>query len=164
MDLPIIFQARYDSTDIQESPRCESQTRFRVRETIYNWADECAEPLFWLAGPAGTGKSTIARTVADTFFNEKRLVAGYFFKKGERGRNDTTRLFPTLAAQLAEIIPHFKSCFQKSVGGFDRDAVEKKGLAIQFEKLLWLPLGDLPRTDANHGSRIIIIDALDECE
>ncbi|TLD03360.1 uncharacterized protein PgNI_12229, partial [Pyricularia grisea] len=164
VDLPIVFQARYDSTDIQESPRCESQTRFRVRETIHNWADECAEPLFWLAGPAGTGKSTIARTVADTFFNEKRLVAGYFFKRGERGRNDTTRLFPTLAAQLAETIPHFKSCLQKSVGGLDRDAVEKKGLAIQFEKLLWLPLGDLPRTDANHGSRIIIIDALDECE
>ncbi|TLD14370.1 uncharacterized protein PgNI_02693 [Pyricularia grisea] len=159
-----LIPTRYDSTDIQESPRCESQTRFRVRETIYNWADECAEPLFWLAGPAGTGKSTIARTVADTFFNEKRLVAGYFFKKGERGRNDTTRLFSTLAAQFAEIIPHFKSCFQKSVGGFDRDAVEKKGFAIQFEKLLWLPLGDLPRIDANHGSWIIIIDALDECE
>ncbi|TLD22979.1 hypothetical protein PspLS_07041 [Pyricularia sp. CBS 133598] len=164
LDLPVVPQARYDSNDVQSSPRCESQTRLRIRETIHYWAYECAEPLFWLVGPAGTGKSTIARTIADTFHHEKRLIAGYFFKRGERDRNNTTYLFPTLAAQLAETIPHFKSCLQKSLSGLNKDAVEKKGLAIQFEKLLWLPLCDLPPTDASHGSRIIIIDALDECE
>ncbi|TLD09575.1 hypothetical protein PspLS_11847 [Pyricularia sp. CBS 133598] len=34
------------------------------------------------------------------------------------------------------------TCLQKSLSGLDKDAVEKKGLAIQFEKLLWLPLQD----------------------
>ncbi|KAF6789002.1 vegetative incompatibility protein het-e-1, partial [Colletotrichum musicola] len=114
--------------------------------------------------PAGTGKSTITRTVADSFAGEKRLVAGYFFKRGEQGRNDTARLFPTLAMQLAGAIPSFKCHLRKSLYDTDRDAVEKKGLEVQFEKLLWVPLKDLPSIEANHVSKVIIVDALDECE
>lgn len=136
MDLPVVSQARYDSSDVQNSPNCKGKTRLRIRETIYHWADECAEPLFWLVGPAGTGKSTIARTIADTFHHKKRLGAGYFFKRGERDRNDTTRLFLTLVAQFAKTIPYFRSCLEKSLSGLDKNTVEKKGLAIQFEKLL----------------------------
>ncbi|KAF5520213.1 Vegetative incompatibility protein HET-E-1 [Colletotrichum aenigma] len=165
LELHIVHEACYDSADFQNSPKCEKGTRTRIQETIHDWVDDnSAEPLFWLLGPAGTGKSTIARTIADTFATKKQLVAGYFFKRGERCRNDTRRLFSTLAAQLAETIPHFKNCLRNSLNGLDRDAVEKKGLDFQFEKLLWLPLGDLPPNDVSHISRVIIIDALDECE
>lgn len=82
----------------------------------------------------------------------------------EENETAITRRVSFLAAQLADKIPHFKSCLQKSFSGLDRDVVVRKGLAIQFEKLLWLPLCDLPRTDASHGSWVITIDALDECE
>ncbi|KAM0281217.1 hypothetical protein ACHAQH_003648 [Verticillium albo-atrum] len=92
---------------------------------------------------AGTGKSTIARTVADAFASEKRLVAGYFFKRGEQGRNDTSRLFPTIAMQLFEKIPF---------------------LEAQFDKLLWLPLEDLAPFGTDPLPQLIIIDALDECQ
>ncbi|KAH7309928.1 NACHT and WD40 domain protein, partial [Stachybotrys elegans] len=165
IDLPVIYEACFDSADVQDSPKCETGTRLNIRETIYQWADDfSSEPFFWLVGPAGTGKSTIARTIADTFSGERRLVAGYFFKRGEQGRNDTTRLFPTLAKQLAQTMPSFKGCLRKSLDGLDRDAVEKKGLEVQFEKLLWLPLGDLPAIDTSQRPKVIIIDALDECE
>ncbi|KAF4417131.1 Vegetative incompatibility protein HET-E-1 [Colletotrichum fructicola] len=164
VDLAIIHEARYDSLNVKDSPRCEIGTRLRIRETIYHWAeDDSGEPLFWLAGPAGTGKSTIARTIADTLDREDRLVSGYFFKRGEQGRNNTTRLFPTLAAQLCEAIPAFKDCLQKSLNSLDRDAVEKKGLEAQFNQLLWRPLVDLS-FDTSRLTKVIIIDALDECE
>ncbi|KAF4921083.1 Vegetative incompatibility protein HET-E-1 [Colletotrichum fructicola] len=164
IDLPIVHEARYDSADVQDGPRCESGTRRLIRDKIALWVNEySAEPVFWLAGPAGTGKSTIARTIVDTFAGENRLVAGYFFKRGEQGRNNTTRLFPTLAAQLAETIPAFKSCLQKSLRGLDRDAVEKKGLEVQFNQLLWRPLADLA-LETSRLAKVIIIDALDECE
>jgi polynucleotide 5'-kinase involved in rRNA processing len=95
--LPVVHEARYDSADVRRNPRCEQGTRTRIQELIARWANEDpAEPLLWLAGPMGTGKSTIIRTVADSFAEEKRLVAGYFFKRGEQGRNDTARLFSTL--------------------------------------------------------------------
>ncbi|KAE9566302.1 Vegetative incompatibility protein [Colletotrichum fructicola] len=162
--LPTVLEARYDSKDVQDSPRCEIGTRLRIRETIHHWAeDDSEEPLFWLTGPAGTGKSTIARTLADTFYGEKRLVSGYFFKRGEHGRNGTTRLFPTLSAQLTEAIPAFKDCLQKSLGGLDRDVMEKKGLGVQFNQLLLRPLADLP-LNSRRLTKVIIIDALDECE
>ncbi|KAI8218468.1 hypothetical protein K4K55_012793, partial [Colletotrichum sp. SAR 10_96] len=163
--LPVIYEARYDSADVQDSPRCESGTRARIQQTIYQWADDkFGEPIFWLLGPAGTGKSTVARTFADSLAKEKRLVAGYFFKRGEQGRNSTTRLFPTLAAQLAEAIPPFKGCLWKFLGGLGRDAVEKKGLEAQFDQLLWQPLAELSAFDTGQLTRVIIIDALDECE
>ncbi|KAK1997162.1 WD40 repeat-like protein [Colletotrichum falcatum] len=164
LDLATVFEARYDSADVQDSPKCESGTRIRIRERIAQWADEgCAEPFFWLVGPAGTGKSTISRTVADTFACQNRLAAGYFFKRGEQGRNDTERLFPTLAMQLAEAIPAFKSCVRESLDGLDREAVQKSSLHAQFGKVLLSPLKRLPHTHASRAS-IVIIDALDECE
>ncbi|WYZ39980.1 hypothetical protein EsH8_IV_000321 [Colletotrichum jinshuiense] len=163
IDLPTVDEARYDSADVLNIPKCERGTRIRIRETIIQWADkQSTEPLFWLAGPAGTGKSTIARTIAEYFASENRLVAGYFFKRGDQGRNDTNRLFSTIAMQLVDTIPHFKRSLQKSLDGFN--AIEKKGLEIQFDKLLLRPLGDLPRTDTCRQPRVIIIDALDECE
>ncbi|KAI1854212.1 hypothetical protein JX266_001353 [Neoarthrinium moseri] len=165
IDLPVVNEARYDSADVQDSPRCVRGTRSRIQETISQWADEdSSEPFFWLVGPAGTGKSTIARSVVDSFSSGKRLVAGYFFKRGEQNRNDTSRLFPTLAMQLVDAITPFKSCLQKSLDGLDRDAVEKKGLEFQFDKLLWLPLIELPPAGTNQLSKVVIIDALDECE
>ncbi|KAF4425545.1 Vegetative incompatibility protein HET-E-1 [Colletotrichum fructicola] len=164
IDLPIVHEARYDSADVQDSPRCESGTRTRIQQTIYQWADdEFGEPIFWLVGPAGTGKSTITRTVADSLAREKRLVAGYFFKRGEQGRNDTNRLFSTLAMQLADTVPRLKGYLRSSLKGLDRDAVEKKGLEAQFDKLMFSPLMDLSSTST--GQMLgVIIDALDECE
>lgn len=134
-------------------------------DDINRWADEDSEEtLLWLVGPAGTGKSTIARTIADSFARKQRLMAGYFFKRGEQGRNDTSRLFPTLAVQMTEAIPSFKRCLGKYLDGLNKDAVEKKALGFQFDRLLRLPLADLPPTDPKQLPRAIIIDALDECE
>ncbi|CAI0654347.1 unnamed protein product, partial [Colletotrichum noveboracense] len=164
LDLPIVHEACYDSADVQNSPKCESGTRIRIQEMIHNWADDnSGEPFFWLVGPAGTGKSTIARTVADSLAKKEQLAAGYFYKRGEQGRNDTTQLFPTLAAQLNKTITRFKSCLQKSLVGLDRDAWEKKSLETQFNQLLWHPLADLS-LDPSPPTKVIIIDALDECE
>ncbi|KAJ3538217.1 hypothetical protein NM208_g6003 [Fusarium decemcellulare] len=165
IDLHTVHEARYDSADVRDSPRCESGTRIRIQQTISQWADKYpGEPFFWLVGPAGTGKSTTIRTIADSFANNKRLAAGYFFKRGEKGRNDTSRLFSTLAMQLADSIPSFEACLRTSLGSLDKDAIEKKGLEFQFEKLLLLPLGCLPPVTATHPPKVIILDALDECE
>ncbi|KAK7928370.1 hypothetical protein PG985_005368 [Apiospora marii] len=163
INLPTVPEAQYNSADVQDSPKCEAGTRVCIQETIAQWADEkIGESFFWLVGPAGTGKSTIARTVAHNFQEEGRLAAGYFFKRGEQGRNDTSRFFTTLAAQLAEAIPALQSYLQRSLHGLENDSVAKLSLEAQFDKLF--PQMDLPSSDTHPGSKVVIIDALDECE
>ncbi|KKO97566.1 hypothetical protein THAR02_10329 [Trichoderma harzianum] len=165
IDLPTVSQARYDSADVQDSPKCESGTRVHIQETIIQWANkDSAVPLFWLSGPAGTGKSTIARTVADVLNGEDRLVAGYFFKRGQQGRNGTTRLFSTIAMQMIEKIPSMREYLRRSISGLDKDAIEGMALEFQFKKLILSPLAELPPDKIPRPASVIILDALDECE
>ncbi|SCO19761.1 uncharacterized protein FFE2_14444 [Fusarium fujikuroi] len=158
-------EQKHISEDVKKSPRCEPGTRARILELIQNWADhDSGLPLLWLIGPAGTGKSTLARTVIDSLEIKKRLIAGYMFKRGEQDRNDTNRLFSTLATQLADTVSLFKESLRNSLEGLDKDAVDKSSLENQFQKLLWDPLESLNLEEINRLPGIIVIDALDECE
>uniref|UniRef100_L2FYC2 Vegetative incompatibility protein het-e-1 n=1 Tax=Colletotrichum fructicola (strain Nara gc5) TaxID=1213859 RepID=L2FYC2_COLFN len=165
LDLCVVNEARFDSADVQDRPRCENGTRVRVQELIYNWAnDDSGEPFFWLVGPAGTGKSTVARTITDSWAKRKQLAAGYFFKRGEKGRNDTSRLFATIAVQLADTIPYFQEHLRRSIDGMDGDAIGERGLTTQFDKLIMNPLIALESVHSSRQPMVIVIDALDECE
>ncbi|RGP76554.1 vegetative incompatibility het-e-1 [Fusarium longipes] len=165
IDLYVVHKARYDSADVGDSPRCEKNTRIRIQQTIMEWADEDkGQPFLWVFGPAGTGKSTLIRSIADIFHQRKRLAAGYFFKRGEQGRNDTNRLFSTLAMQIADTIPAFKDILRTCLGDMDKESMGKKELRAQFVKLLKDPLAQLPPPTANEVPKIIVLDALDECE
>ncbi|PMD60182.1 uncharacterized protein K444DRAFT_528610 [Hyaloscypha bicolor E] len=44
-----------------------------------------SETIFWLHGPAGTGKSAISRTIARNFAKTGQLGASYFFKRPGTG-------------------------------------------------------------------------------
>ncbi|KAK3312064.1 hypothetical protein B0H66DRAFT_486311, partial [Apodospora peruviana] len=55
----------------------------------------------WLNGMAGSRKSTISRTVAQSFVDQGLHGASFFFKRGERDCGTAALLFPTIAAQLA---------------------------------------------------------------
>ncbi|KAK1839639.1 vegetative incompatibility protein het-e-1 [Colletotrichum chrysophilum] len=165
ISLPAVLEARYDSRDYQDSPRCERGTRIRIQETIYSWADDdFGELFFWLVGPAGTGKSTVARTITDSWAEQKRLAAGYFFKRGEKGRNDTSRFFATIAVQLADTIPYFQQHLRRSIDSLGTDDIGERGLETQFDKLILSPLMTLVSVNMSQPPMVIIIDALDECE
>jgi cytidylate kinase len=56
--------------------------------------------IFWLNGLAGTGKSTIARTVARRYFEQKRLAASFFFLRGGGDVGYTSKFFISIAVQL----------------------------------------------------------------
>ena len=52
--------------------------------------DKC---IFWLNGMAGTGRSTIARTVARAFYDQGRLGASFFFSRGRRDLVEADNFF-----------------------------------------------------------------------
>jgi len=70
-----------------------------------NWTDDpSGKCIFWLSGKAGMGKSTIARTIAQTLDDAHRLGASFFFKRGEANRRNARNFFPTVVTQLTETI------------------------------------------------------------
>jgi hypothetical protein len=111
---------------------------------------------------AGTGKSTISRTVAETFSEANSLGASFFFKRGEADRGNAKRLFPTIARQLAISIPQLLPHIKQAV--LDNSGIIGKGLKEQFDKLLLQPLLILGQSDLLVHTVVIVIDALDECE
>src|SRR6266576_4645838 len=81
--LPCAVEAPFNSYAKQNSPPCLPNTRVDILREIYNWAEgQDGRCIFWLNGLAGTGKSTIARTVARRYFDQKCLGASFFFSRG----------------------------------------------------------------------------------
>ncbi|KAH0548036.1 hypothetical protein GP486_008222, partial [Trichoglossum hirsutum] len=152
--LPIAKGASFDSHIDEHNARCLANTRVELRRQIAEWAeDRNGKPIFWLKGVAGTGKSTIARSVAQSFAGQHQLAASFFFKRGEGERGNAIRFFTTIVADLIARVPGLISGIRKAL---DADpGISERVLKDQFEKLILHPLSAGSLTSFN---------ALDECE
>jgi hypothetical protein len=111
---------------------------------------------------AGTGKSTISRTVAQTFKEAHILGASFFFKRGEGDRGSALKLFPTITRQLVARVPQLIPSVQKALD--NEPDITGKSLPEQFDKLLLQPIMSLKLSDDPPPTVVLVIDALDECE
>ncbi|KAL5405078.1 hypothetical protein PMIN04_012435 [Paraphaeosphaeria minitans] len=161
--LPVAIGASFDSHADEHNARCLLNTRTDLLKTIANWANnKDSKPIFWLCGMAGTGKSTIARTAAHSFNKNGQLGASFFFRKGEGERGNASRFFSTIAIDLVACEPGMLPNIKKAL---DEDpALPHKALKDQFEKLILHPLLGMQQTHSATTTRVIVIDALDECE
>ncbi|KAL5360217.1 hypothetical protein BJX96DRAFT_175081 [Aspergillus floccosus] len=136
-----VFSPREDEKDSQCLEDTQVSTLSRIQEWYQSPMGENIQ-IYWLKGMAGTGKSTISRTVAAACHNRQPLVKGtpspesvcvsanFFFDQGKKSCNNANKLFTTLCKQLATALPDSKNAICKA-------------------------LSDYPD---------ILIDALDECE
>ncbi|KAJ3469714.1 hypothetical protein MRS44_003779 [Fusarium solani] len=161
--LPEADGASFDSHAEEHNPICLPNTRVELLKDVCSWIDDPhSKTIFWLNGMAGTGKSTISRTVARSRSKQGDLGASFFFKRGETDRGNLAKFVPTLARQLAWSIPGVASAIKKAI---DADpAIVGKAVREQFDKLIRDPLSKAVETSASPPSLVIVIDALDECE
>lgn len=158
--------AIYDSVERFDTPKCYPGTRTDIITGILDWAggDSKAHPFLWMYGPAGSGKSSIAQTIAEMLAKQCELAASHFFSRTNINDMDAARLVATLTYQLALNIPAFREPLTEAI---ERDpTIFSKPIQAQFNFLIAKPLSRLPNTDDRSGNaspRIIIIDALDEC-
>ncbi|EXM12425.1 hypothetical protein FOTG_19074 [Fusarium oxysporum f. sp. vasinfectum 25433] len=112
--LPNAEGASFDSHAEEHNPTCLDNTRVELLRDIEHWiVDATSKTIFWLNGMAGTGKSTIARTIAQMRHKRGDLGASFFFKRGEADRGSLAKFVPTIARQLVwsipEVAPFIKS-------------------------------------------------------
>lgn len=107
---------------------------------------------------AGTGKSTIALTIAHNLNKEKRLGASFFFSRGQNDLSSCKKLITSLAANLADNSPSLKPCICDALR--KNSEIATKFLPDQWRALIFEPLKNSPQSP----TIILVIDALDECE
>ncbi|PGG95363.1 hypothetical protein AJ79_10103, partial [Helicocarpus griseus UAMH5409] len=158
-----VMEAEFESFSDRDETQCLQGTRTALLDQIMEWAmSPSQKSIFWLKGMAGTGKSTISRTVAMSLNNTNHLGASFFFKRGEGDRGNAKKFFPTLTRQLTRKISGLRSAVQKAL--HDDPDIMSKSLREQFEKLLLQPLLALDQLGRRPQTTVIVIDALDECE
>ena len=135
---------------------CLKGTQVAVLDKIESWSkDQTVAPVYWLNGLAGTGKSTIAQTIAERVFADGRLGASFFCSCDFKDCRNLRCIFPTLAFQLAHKYPEFQSILIPLLQS--NTDIAQDSLYNQMEMLIVEPLSSLDI------STVIIIDALDEC-
>ncbi|TGJ72280.1 hypothetical protein EYR41_004187 [Orbilia oligospora] len=168
--IPYARSAAFDSFAQQFDPKCHPDTRKELLSQIENWAKGSdRKGIFWLNGVAGTGKSTISRTVAQRFSRSSKvgsnvnnnsiseksetiyLGASFFFKRGENERDNASKLFTTIAVQLSqelpELVPYIKHAIQ------EEPDIAAKSLGRQFELLVFDPLQKFSQRSSSGTSR-----------
>jgi hypothetical protein len=146
--------------------QCLEGTRVELLSDITSWTeDRAASCIFWLSGVAGSGKSTVARTIATQFYQKGQLGAAYFFSRDEERASRAGSIVSTMAFQLTQQFP--------AVGHYIRKAIEKEpnmatmSLKHQWEKLIISPIRESRNSKLDSSTistMLFVIDALDECQ
>jgi len=150
---------------------CTHGTRKRLLNDIVTWAKgSSSETIYWLFGPVGSGKSTIAHTIARRFelvtADDPVVLGGNFLcsRQFEETRTATC-IVRTIVYQLALKCKPFADALTHS-GKFD---TINQSPAAQLEGLLVEPWKASETTRLASSSTpqpqyLIVIDALDEID
>jgi hypothetical protein len=154
-----VKEAFHDASNASEM--CLVGTREQLLLDLATWFDNrdpSYERVFWLNGLAGTGKTTVARTIAARAHEQGRLAAAFFFSRNIAATRAPSVILPTIAYQLA----HYQQAFRSSVCtaiASDED-VSTRVIAAQarilFDKMSLVSVPNEPL--------LIVLDALDECD
>ncbi|GJJ10686.1 hypothetical protein Clacol_004913 [Clathrus columnatus] len=144
--------------------QCLPGTRVEVLDEIIEWinnADDNSPRLFWLAGPAGVGKSAIAHSVALRFKSIQRLGSFFCFDRNQStdGQGRREKIFPTIARDLADLDSQIKHGLAKVIKN-ETSLCKTPDLQLEWEKFILEPLSTTSQVST--GPILVVIDALDE--
>lgn len=156
----------YDSSlsDVVGRRMCTPGTREAILAEMREWADNPEAPkVYWLNGMAGTGKTTLAYSFCAEMQHSRRLGASFFCSRADAGSRDVSRIVPTIAHQLARLLPSYREALIRQIDE-DKD-IGAKNIKAQFEKLIRDPLREI-MTLVPDGVVVVVVvvDALDECD
>jgi len=175
--------AFYDSDNRADPPKCHENTRVAVITKIMDWvtspidteafmnrlcspasADKTDDFMLWLYGPAGAGKTAIARRVAELCEAQGLLLASFLFFRSDPNRNTMKPLAANIAYCVSRVIPSMHELIKNAIEA--DPLILTSSIEVQLTKLVFQPL----RLLAGQGYyfsrkflRLVVIDGLDEC-
>ena len=112
---------------------------------------------------AGTGKSTVAISVASKLRSTSNCLASFFFRRGLGDLAYVQKLVPTIARQFSRSSPTYRRLVLKVIEA-DPDLGQSVNLRDQYERLMLEPLRILQSSVPAPDPFFAVIDALDECD
>ncbi|KAH7084063.1 hypothetical protein BKA62DRAFT_260648 [Auriculariales sp. MPI-PUGE-AT-0066] len=143
---------------------CTEGTRTNILSDMQTWAlSEYGPIVYWLAGLAGTGKTTITSSLCRQLVAAGISVVSFFISRHSPERNTLSSVITTLAHQLAQSSSVARSTISTVLQ--KQPPISARPILQQTEELLVGPLNAVRAASAPGGQRIIIaIDAMDECD
>ncbi|EIW79568.1 hypothetical protein CONPUDRAFT_166316 [Coniophora puteana RWD-64-598 SS2] len=152
--------AEFDSNERRPFSQCLPGTRVELLRELDATITQEDRKIIWLFGGSGSGKSSIAYSVAERLRTQERLAATFFFSRKHLTRSGIDYVLPTIAYQIGLLHHRAKDVIIKAIRNDPELLSPKKSLRSQFESLIVAPLRELRR--AWEAGRMMIFDAIDE--
>ncbi|TFK63768.1 hypothetical protein BDN72DRAFT_963714 [Pluteus cervinus] len=154
--------ARLNYVEVIPGDQCMDDTKVATLADIQTWTQSTEEPVFWLCGPAGTGKSTIAATVASQLMTAGKLAGFYTCRRDHSALSNPLQLLRNICYRLALVYRPFGQQVARVIEGDPHFGSGADTITSLFQKLLKQPL-ELLTDKPTKAPFVIVIDALDEC-
>jgi hypothetical protein len=136
---------------------CHKGTRIGILEAIRSWANQSdnTKQIFWLNDLAGTGKSTIAATLAEHWIEGGQLAGRFFFSLNSKVTSSTSEFCIIVAKDMIDQIPALRNTVETVIKD---PSIMRQRIQQQFRRLIADPLRSYGR------SVVFVFDALDNCD
>ncbi|KAH7099213.1 hypothetical protein BKA62DRAFT_831872 [Auriculariales sp. MPI-PUGE-AT-0066] len=152
-----ILLPMYSPGEYPDAPEpCADNTRVDVLSAIHEWAKLTSTPrVFWLAGPAGSGKSAISRSVTERLRSCGLIVLPFFFSRATRTRNTALALPAAIAYDLAAADLTARQMILQLVN--DEPEILLSSLADQLQRLVFDPLVSALQADTDKAKHFVFL-------
>lgn len=149
---------------------CLNKTRMNLRKLALDWTqgtippDSTTQPkdVFWLHGMAGSGKTTVANTIAQAIDKGDYLLSCFFCKKTDPKLSDPRRVLPSLADSFSTLYPSYREAIVDFLTSPRGSRLPTAGILEQFEILFGEPIS-ASKVANPFRPHVVVVDALDEC-
>jgi hypothetical protein len=135
---------------------CQEGTQIAILDQIRQWASDGStrQQIFWLNDASGTGKSTVAATMAHEWIMNRRLAGRFFFTNTSKTASSLLNLCVTLSEDIATHHRSLLSTIQKATKTSSQFSFS---LEQQLQALIIEPLRSL------NQPLMFVLDAVDNC-
>jgi hypothetical protein len=146
------------SWDVVDTASCSPGTRVALLNDLWSWVESPSRHpyVFWMNGLAGTGKSTLARSLCQRLEENGLLAASFFISRQQAERRDSSNIVRTIAYQIALRQRPFAQALCAELR--ERPMSSPRSLQKLVTDLIVQPARAIDKA----RSLIFVVDALDE--